>query len=256
MMKIRIGCAVPNVALANTQKNTQEICGYIVRAAEENCDVLVFPELALTGATCGSLFSQQLLLAGAGRGLEEIRCLTEQYPSLTVVVGLPVMEEQILCSCAAVLRCGELLGIVYKDKQPRQVFSLPKGGTMAVVIGDERIAPNADLIINPAAKMQLAGSRDQRRREIMERSRNGLYAYCSAGWGESVTDGIYGGQSIIARNGELLAENQKLIDGDYAHLERIDEPEDELFLVARALLPMEIEEGSELVYEFLQFSMK
>ena len=48
----------------------------------------------------------------------------------------------------------------------------------------------------------------------------------------------------------------KLIDGDYAHLERIDEQEDALFLVARALLPMEIEEGSELVYEFFQFSMK
>lgn len=48
----------------------------------------------------------------------------------------------------------------------------------------------------------------------------------------------------------------KLIDGDYAHLERMDEPEDELFLVARALLPMEIEEGSELVYEMFQFSMK
>ena len=35
----------------------------------------------------------------------------------------------------------------------------------------------------------------------------------------------------------------------YAHLQRLDEPEDELFLVARALLPPEIDEGSELVYE-------
>lgn len=48
----------------------------------------------------------------------------------------------------------------------------------------------------------------------------------------------------------------KLIDGDYAHLERMDEPEEELFLVARALLPAEIDEGSELVYEMFQFSMK
>ena len=48
----------------------------------------------------------------------------------------------------------------------------------------------------------------------------------------------------------------KRIDGDYAHLERIDEPEEELFLVARALLPEEIDEGSELVYEIFQYSMK
>ena len=47
-----------------------------------------------------------------------------------------------------------------------------------------------------------------------------------------------------------------LIDGDYAHLQRLDEPEDELFLVARAQLPPEIDEGSELVYEMLQFRMK
>ena len=47
-----------------------------------------------------------------------------------------------------------------------------------------------------------------------------------------------------------------LIDGDYAHLQRLDEPEDELFLVARTLLPPEIDEGSELVYEMLQFRMK
>lgn len=47
-----------------------------------------------------------------------------------------------------------------------------------------------------------------------------------------------------------------LIDGDYAHLQRLDEPEDELFLVARALLPPEIDECSELVYEMLQFRMK
>lgn len=45
------------------------------------------------------------------------------------------------------------------------------------------------------------------------------------------------------------------IDGDYAHLRRVDKPEDELKLVARALLPMEIVEGSKLHYEMLQYEL-
>lgn len=45
------------------------------------------------------------------------------------------------------------------------------------------------------------------------------------------------------------------IDGDYAHLRRIDEESDELKLVARALLPVEIVEGSKLLYEWMQYSI-
>ena len=47
----------------------------------------------------------------------------------------------------------------------------------------------------------------------------------------------------------------KRIDGDYAHLQRIDRPEEELKLVARAVLPMEIYEGCMLHYEMMQYSM-
>ena len=45
------------------------------------------------------------------------------------------------------------------------------------------------------------------------------------------------------------------IDGDYAHLRRVDEPDGELKLVARALLPMEITEGSRLHYELMQYTL-
>ena len=48
----------------------------------------------------------------------------------------------------------------------------------------------------------------------------------------------------------------KQIDGDYAHLKRVDQPEEELKVVARALLPAEIYEGCELHYELMQYSMK
>ena len=212
---IRIGCAVPHVAVADTRTNTRRICGYIARAAGEKCDVLVFPELALTGVTCGSLFYQQLLLDGAKEGLRVICETTAQYPNLTVVVGLPIMENGTLCSCVAVLQSGKTLGVVNKEQQNRPVFSLSCGSAMAVVIGDESITVEADVIVHPAAAVQLAGGRDQHRNMAMERSKDRIYAYCSAGCGESVTDGVYGGHSIIARDGGVLVENKKLVDSDY-----------------------------------------
>lgn len=45
------------------------------------------------------------------------------------------------------------------------------------------------------------------------------------------------------------------IDGDYAHLRRTDKPEDNLKLVARAILPAEIEEGSLLKYECFEYTI-
>ena len=113
---IRIGCAVPHVAVADTEKNAQEICLYISRAAGACCHVVVFPELALTGATCGDLFYQQLLLTGTQQGLEKIRKCSAAYPALMVVAGLPVMEDGVLYSAAAVLRSGKILGTAVADR--------------------------------------------------------------------------------------------------------------------------------------------
>ena len=58
---IRIGCAVPEVRVGNVKKNTRDICDYICRADESGCDLVIFPELAMTGYTCADLFFQQSL---------------------------------------------------------------------------------------------------------------------------------------------------------------------------------------------------
>ena len=66
----------------------------------------------------------------------------------------------------------------------------------------------------------------------------------------------YGKYSFKKNNNDLDNTRLKQIDGDYAHLQRIDRPEEELKLVARALLPIEIYEGCILHYEMMQYSMK
>ena len=58
---IRIACAVPAVKVGDVKKNTEEICRYLTQADEKNVDLLLFPELAMTGYTCGDLFYQDTL---------------------------------------------------------------------------------------------------------------------------------------------------------------------------------------------------
>ena len=115
---IRIACAVPNVKVGNVAQNTEEICRMIGSADAENVDVLVFPELAVTGYSCGDLFFQDTLIRGADAALDKIISCGREHPSVTVVVGLPVRAGMKLLNCAAVISGGELLGLVSKTWLP------------------------------------------------------------------------------------------------------------------------------------------
>ena len=96
---IRIGCAVPRVYVANVEKNTEEICKWIEKAEENSCDILVFPELSMTGYTCGDLFFQQTLLTQVKEKLNTVLDKTVAHPDMTVVIGLPVMLDNRLYNC-------------------------------------------------------------------------------------------------------------------------------------------------------------
>ena len=61
---IRIACAVPPVKVGDTRKNAQDICNYIEKADAQNADLIVFPEMSLTGYTCQDLFHQDTLHEG------------------------------------------------------------------------------------------------------------------------------------------------------------------------------------------------
>lgn len=115
---MRIACAVPCVAVGNVKKNTQNICNQIVEADKKNVDLLVFPELALTGYSCGDLFFQKTLLTAARKGLLEVIDCTKNHEKLTVVVGLPMEISGQMYNCAAVVSGGVLHGLVPKTFVP------------------------------------------------------------------------------------------------------------------------------------------
>ena len=115
---IRIACAVPAVQVADVTANTKDICEKIAQAETAGCDLVVFPELAITGYTCADLFFQETLLNAAVKGLSEICAYTKKYPVLTVAVGTPLVIGGQMYNCAAVLSDGKIHGIVPKTFLP------------------------------------------------------------------------------------------------------------------------------------------
>ena len=113
---IRIACAVPDVAVANVKHNTEEICKYIAQADEQGVDLLVFPELSLTGASCADLFFEDALYKAVKKGLHSIAECSRDYPEVTVVVGFPLRLGMQVFNCAAVLFDGCVSGITLKSK--------------------------------------------------------------------------------------------------------------------------------------------
>ncbi len=111
---IRIACAVPAVKVGDVKKNVQDICAFMEKADEKNADILLLPELAMTGYSCGDLFFQDALWNAVKAGLGELARCSAQHPGLTVAVGLPVRVGQKLYNCAAVIARGEVQGIVPK----------------------------------------------------------------------------------------------------------------------------------------------
>ena len=111
---IRIACAVPEVKVGDVKKNTVDICAWLEKADAQNADIVLFPELALTGYTCGDLFFQDGLWNAVKKGLKEIAFVSGKHPWITAVVGVPVRIGSKLYNCAAVINRGEVCGLVPK----------------------------------------------------------------------------------------------------------------------------------------------
>ena len=110
---IRTAAAVPALRLADTRANTKEICRLIEEALTKEVSLLVFPELSVTGATCGDLYAQEMLLRGAEEGIREILEFSIDK-RICIVVGAPVRCGGRLYNCAVIIKDGELVGMVPK----------------------------------------------------------------------------------------------------------------------------------------------
>ena len=110
---VKIAAATPALRVADCAYNASEIITLAKQAADKGAKLIVFPELCLTGYTCGDLFLQQTLLDGALTALETVRDETAKLDA-AIVVGLPLRVCGKLFNVAAVLCGGVIEGIIPK----------------------------------------------------------------------------------------------------------------------------------------------
>lgn len=110
---IRAAAISPKLKVGNTLYNSQEILGCIEEAQSHNAGLMVFPALCLTGASCGDLFSHDLLYDEQLRSLNEIALATKKVNS-ALVIGLYLRTGNFFTECAALLQNGLIVGIAPK----------------------------------------------------------------------------------------------------------------------------------------------
>jgi NAD+ synthase (glutamine-hydrolysing) len=114
---IKVAAASVKITVADTAANTKEIKSRIDEADGAGVNLLVLPELCVTGYTCGDLFYSDVLLSAALESLKEISRFTiDKYP--VVIVGLPVKYRYKLFNCAAVIHKGRILALIPKTHLP------------------------------------------------------------------------------------------------------------------------------------------
>ncbi len=114
---LRIAAIVPELRVGDIEFNTKEIISSLEKAKKDGAEIVLFPELCITGYTCADLFYQSKLRREAVNALIEIT-KSSGLIGITAVVGLPIEVNSKLYNCAALISNGEILGIVTKTYLP------------------------------------------------------------------------------------------------------------------------------------------
>lgn len=126
---IKVATAIPIVQVADCDYNIQQVEHLLKKAASKGVQIIVFPELSITGYTCMDLFAQELLLDNAEKALLELLRRTKEL-DLLCMVGMPLRADNQLFNTCVVFQKGQILGIVtktylpnYKEYQEMRWFS-------------------------------------------------------------------------------------------------------------------------------------
>ena len=252
---IRVAAVSPALKVADVAFNLAAIEEATLQAADQGVQLIVFPELALTGYSCGDLFYQQSLLENVRDGLKTLTALSEQT-GMILIAGAPVRQSGRLFNAAVVMSHGRICGVVPKTYLPNtQEFYEERWFSSSVDLVDDQLtwldeappfgtdllfdvdgmpdclfgleicedawvasppsgsmaAAGATLLINLSASPEILGKCSYRKALVESQSARCLaaYIYASAGPGESSTDLVFSGHSLVAEYGQILAATQR-----------------------------------------------
>jgi len=146
---IRLCAAAPELKVADCRYNRAQIEQLLTNASGRNAAVVVFPELSLTGSTCGDLFSTTVLLREAEVELAQLLKNTADLPVLGVV-GVPVARGSAVYDCAAVFFMGKLLALCAKHELPDngRIFSPAPAGVRSVTYAGQTVPLGTDFVFD------------------------------------------------------------------------------------------------------------
>ena len=262
---VRVGAAVPSLALGNVKENMKRHLAMMREAKEKHVSIVTFPELSLTGYTCGDLFFQRRLLDDV---TDALLALKEEMPEgILAVVGAPLGIEGALYNCAVVLHKGEIISAVPKTFLPNNgefyekrwfqsgdarrdasvaipklktdvcrqaIFEMEDGVRFGIELCEDLWAPlppstmlsveGAEIILNLSASNELLSKREYRQQLISQQSARCQcgYVYVSAGMGESSSDLVFSGHSVIASCGTVIRESEGYLADNYLMTADID----------------------------------
>lgn len=262
---VRVGAAVPSLALGNVKENMKRHLAMMREAKEKHVSIVTFPELSLTGYTCGDLFFQRRLLDDV---TDALLALKDEMPEgILAVVGAPLEIEGALYNCAVVLHKGEIISAVPKTFLPNNgefyekrwfqsgdarrdasvaipklktdvcrqaIFETEDGVRFGIELCEDLWAPlppstmlsveGAEIILNLSASNELLSKREYRQQLISQQSARCQcgYVYVSAGMGESSSDLVFSGHSVIASCGTVIRESEGYLADNYLMTADID----------------------------------
>lgn len=257
----RVAACVPPVRVADVRANTDAIIEMLRQVDIKGVELAVFPELCVTGYTCGDLFHSDLLIESAGDAVREIADATKNM-RVNAVIGAPMMFDNRLYNCAIVVGQGMTKLTVPKtylpnynefyerrlwSPAPRSVESdesqMPvsanklfqvNGVKIGIEICEDLWVPvppschaalaGAKIIVNLSASPDIIGKYGYLRDLIAQQSARCVcgYVYAAAGFGESSTDLVFDGKGIIAENGRILAATPRWQEGPQTVIRDID----------------------------------
>lgn len=262
---VRVGAAVPSLALGNVKENMKRHLAMMREAKEKHVSIVTFPELSLTGYTCGDLFFQRRLLDDVTDALLTLK--DEMPEEILAVVGAPLEIEGALYNCAVVLHKGEIISAVPKTFLPNNgefyekrwfqsgdarrdasvaipklkmdvcrqaIFETEDGVRFGIELCEDLWAPlppstmlsveGAEIILNLSASNELLSKREYRQQLISQQSARCQcgYVYVSAGMGESSSDLVFSGHSVIASCGTVIRESEGYLADNYLMTADVD----------------------------------
>ena len=237
----RVAAVVPKVQPGDIGFNVTSILQMVRKMDEMKVHLAVFPELCLTGYTCGDLFQTDTIIDETIVALETL-CRETTYTTTAFIVGGPYRRGNNLYNCAFLIHGGAVRMRIPKRNIPnynefyekrwfvpgeekiRQLYSI-NGVNIGIEICEDlwvsepesiRLASGgADIIANLSASDDLTGKYDYLLNLLRHQSGSSIcgYVYSSAGFGESSTDLVFDGKAIIAENGKIMAKNRRWQNG-------------------------------------------